>query len=349
MNNQKTAVVLRLGGFGDCLWILPVLRALKRDGFRVVVWTGKSGEQVLAGEQCVDEIWVHENPTGGKMFLLNLPTDAILYNLCDVDAGMIEATYQFGCHLHTSTFIPGCPFCAERKRLRDDRISGLNHEDRIVEGWNVDCFPEMEFTAAEREDANRETVGRQWANKFVVIWQQENSAEFKIYPYWFELMRDFVAEHSDAEVYAVGRKGCEFLQVESERIIPITEWSFRKAALMCSRASLVVGVEGALLAGCAFDPVPKLMLMTCSNPYNVAKNWVNTKCIQPRVPCHPCHQLHFQKVGCPLVRIDVEKPALHVDWPVCVGMGFSRNQLLSEMNRIYDKAQQPVGGTFSGL
>lgn len=336
--SEKVAVVFRTGGFGDTLWALPVLRKLKSDGYKVIFHTTDRVKEVFENEDCIDELVAHSNGNVSTLVDFKLPEGARLVDLSMLDDRVVEGKHIWGCMLHAQCFVPGCYNCVIYKNTRDNRLNGLNHEDLVVQGFNVDGPPQMNFTAAEIAEAHE--TARDWPGKFVVIWAQSNSAEFKIYPHWFDLMSEFLVQHNDAVVYSVGTKDCTFLQVEHERIVNITgKWGYRKSALMCSMASLVVGVEGALMAGCAFDPVPKLMLMTVSHPNNVAKNWVNTVCVQPKVPCHPCHQMHRDITSCPLVGIHKEKPIIDALWPICLGIGFQTRTLLYYMNEVYNKAR----------
>ena len=308
------------------------MRRLKADGYYVILHTGDQGKEVFAADPNVDEVIVHVGFDWSKAREVEVPKGARIVDLTRSDSMVIEGTYRFGCVKHPMCYSVGCELCEEAKKQRDEELRELNHEELVRKNYS-DELPQMYFTPEEIKEVDEATKG--WKGKFVVVWCCSTSAEYKIYPYWFEVMWEFTERHEDAVVYSLGASKSGPYQASAERIIPVSDWSFRKSVIAASKANLMVGTEGAMFAACGAYPVPKIVLLSVSAPANVAKYWVNCTCIEPDVPCHPCHQIHHAKWLCPTVKIQVETPKIDAQWPICMAEGIKTERLLSVMEIQY--------------
>jgi hypothetical protein len=72
-------------------------------------------------------------------------------------------------------------------------------------------------------------------------------------------------------------------------------WPIRRILTFAMACDLVIGPDTGPMWGVAFEPVPKILLLSHASVENIAKHWVNAVVLhadQARVPCWPCHQLH---------------------------------------------------------
>jgi ADP-heptose:LPS heptosyltransferase len=78
-------------------------------------------------------------------------------------------------------------------------------------------------------------------------------------------------------------------------------WPIRRILSMAQHCDLVVGPDTGPMWSVAFEPVPKLMLLSHASAENITKHWRNTVTLHAapqRVPCWPCHKLHSDLSTC---------------------------------------------------
>jgi hypothetical protein len=66
-------------------------------------------------------------------------------------------------------------------------------------------------------------------------------------------------------------------------------------------ADLVVTPDTGTAWAVAFEPMPKIVMVSHASAENITKHWVNTTTLQAdqnRVPCFPCHRLHNDPSTC---------------------------------------------------
>jgi ADP-heptose:LPS heptosyltransferase len=72
-------------------------------------------------------------------------------------------------------------------------------------------------------------------------------------------------------------------------------WPIRRILTFAAACDLVIGPDTGPMWGVAFEPVPKITLMSHASPRNITEHWLNTVTLhadQRRVSCWPCHKLH---------------------------------------------------------
>ena len=115
-----------------------------------------------------------------------------------------------------------------------------------------------------------------------------------------------------------------------------TEWPVRRAITQLMMCDLVIGPDTGLLWGAAFEPVPKIALLSHSSPENIVKHWKNT--VAPAIdtekaPCWPCHRLHDDITNC---RANKDK-----NGAACIS-SISAETIVSEASRLLSLADVPA-------
>jgi hypothetical protein len=78
-------------------------------------------------------------------------------------------------------------------------------------------------------------------------------------------------------------------------------WPLRTSLALAHGASLVVSPDTGPAWAVAFEPMPKIMMLSHSSTDNISKHWINTTTLHAnpdRVPCWPCHLLHDDPSTC---------------------------------------------------
>jgi hypothetical protein len=78
-------------------------------------------------------------------------------------------------------------------------------------------------------------------------------------------------------------------------------WPLRSSLSLALTADLVVTPDTGTAWAVAFEPMPKIVMVSHASVENITKWWVNTTTLHAnadRVPCWPCHRLHDDKSTC---------------------------------------------------
>jgi hypothetical protein len=77
-------------------------------------------------------------------------------------------------------------------------------------------------------------------------------------------------------------------------------WPIRRGLAFAQACDLVVTPDTGPAWAVAFEPMPKVMLLSHASPENITKWWINTTTLHagPEVTCWSCHRLHDSKDTC---------------------------------------------------
>jgi len=320
-------LIVRLGGYGDCLIVTPLFSYLKNLGHEVYVLTSEQGMEVFKENPHIDRLIYHERHSVENAELEEYFRKVQAENACDELIDLCESLEEK--HL----FHPTNPQYNYPKNERM-AVGNVNFYDSMFEsaGFSVTGrLPEMYFAEAEEEafQRNREA----FLGKFLVVWCLSGSSLHKAYPYTHIVMQEIIKKHPDVVFVTVGDEACQILELalQHEQVIHKSgKWSFRETALACKYASLVVAPETGVihLAGC-FD-TPKFCFLTHTTRECVTKYFKNDYSLQADVACSPCFRIIYEAAEqCP---IEHEAYA-----PFCTAMGFAPIKLIRLFDRIYDE------------
>lgn len=339
----KTAVVVRYGIIGDAVMVTPVLRELKRQGYRVILHGFPIQQCIYENNPNIDVLCLQEG-SKGSVFSIDVPQRGRLIDLqnsVESNCSVYEGDENFGCSQHPEKYVIGCFRCRKAQRERRERFGNLNmYEEVLKQAGLTEGIPvgEMFFSRAEMDRANTIAEAGDWLNRFVVLWSFSSTTFHKLYPYWHEVANEFCDRHSDAVFYTIGDDLCKPYEVaESDWIKPrCGVWDLRTSFSLMNLADLVIGGETGpmCVAGC-FD-TPKIMLMSNCAPENIVKHWTNVTAVSHNAPCHPCHQSHSKPESCNTLPVLSWEPRIGREWPVCQA-GIRPKEVLEAMESWYKK------------
>jgi len=283
----KTAGLVRLGGNGDALWAGSVAANLHGQGYTVTAYVGTNGEEVL-----------RHDPHIARLVTLpsNILTDEDLLNFWAHEAPKYDKWVNLIGSVETR-LLPhqSDQFFYAPAALRH-RLCNHNYLDAVNAYAEIDGAPPRQlFYPTEAE--------RRWAREMrdrltgaVVLVSPTGSGPTKAWPHTQKFM-DLMA---DAGVYTVmvgdlkslpdldlvERHGVDYGHVVGQ------EWPLRLALAYAQLADAVVATESVFANAVAFEPMPKVVLLSHSSNENLTRDWINTAALEAPVPCHPCHRIH---------------------------------------------------------
>ena len=304
----KTVCVSRYGGFGDLIQTSAILPELKRQGFHVTLNVTPKGEEILRHDPHVDAWWIQDKDQVPQPELpaywraLSTRFDRFV-NLSE----SVEATFLA---------VPGrtnheWPDAVRRKYMN------VNYGEFIADLAEVPHVPEARFYPG--------VVDRKWAGEylrdaaariagplpfgvrsprlFTILWSLAGSSVHKFYPGMDRVIARVMLELPEAIVITVGEPLCELLEAgwEKEKRVfrESGKISIRQSLTLATLCDVVVGPETGVLNAAANELNRKVVMLSHSTAHNLTEHWANTIALAPKVPCYPCHRLHYTREWCP--------------------------------------------------
>jgi FkbM family methyltransferase len=312
------AGVARLGGVGDNLIAASVCRPLKELGYRVEMITQLPCSVVFENNPHIDKISNYANDDLPK-------TDPVDWQKFFVTAG--KNFEKFG-HLSGScemlhAFFPMTTTFWWPDKIRR-KIAAGNYLESVHEILDVPFnFGPLFFpTAAEHEQA-RSTIAKLKLKRTgpIIGWCMAGTRVDKIYPPTPFVLARLIRE-LDANVvmlaapppfrdFELCKQAANMVLAENGTLDGLTHagspnleqetWPIRRILSMAQHCDLVIGPDTGPMWSVAFEPVPKVMLLSHASAENITKHWRNTVTLHAapqRVPCWPCHKLHSDLTTC---------------------------------------------------
>jgi predicted SAM-dependent methyltransferase/ADP-heptose:LPS heptosyltransferase len=285
---EKKAAIVRLGGNGDALWAASVAAHLADDGYHVTVYCAANGADVLRHDPHVQHVvalptgvlddheliryWAHEGVKYDKWVnLINSVEGRLLPHQSQQDFYLPHAVRH--------------------------RLMNVNYLDQ------VHAWAELPDGATPRQKFYPSEAEAKWATDMrarlpgpLVVLSASGSGPFKRWPH----AQRFMELMADAGVYTVvlgdlaGLEDLDLLErdgIEYGHVIG-REWPLRAALAYALQADAVVATESVFANAVAFEPMPKVVLLSHSSHENLTRDWTNTAALEAPVACHPCHRIH---------------------------------------------------------
>lgn len=304
---EKTACVVRYGGFGDMIQAANILPALKREGYHVTVMTTPKGQDVLKADPHVDAWFIQDND--------QVPNGE-LHEFWKVQARHYDRFIQLSESVEgTLLAMPGRANHAWPDSVRR-RCLGKNYLEWTSELAEVSYASEGRFYSTTDEAAwargviadlkngpGPHTTMRRIPERFNILWCLSGSSLHKFYPHQDAVIKRVLDTMPEAAVILAGDEACQILEAGWERwpsvLCTSGKFSIRQTLTLAQHVQCVVGPETGVLNAVAFEPMGKVVMLSHSSPENLTKHWVNTETMVPRgVSCYPCHRLHYGKEFC---------------------------------------------------
>lgn len=287
---EKTLALVRLGAFGDALWLSSVLPALKAEGYHITVYTQEQGETVLRHDPSVDRIiqmpdylfqglnlvsyWLHEQAKYDRF--INL--------VGSVETRLLPTSKDFEFY-----------WSDEVRR----RVMNQNYLQTVHDWCGVEYKPRVRFHPSAAEQSQAAARRAALAGPVIVL-NPAGSGQFKWWPHWQRAAELLSAR---AHVVVLGDMAGP-APAQSERIHLIGKnWPIREALAFAQRADVVVGGESAITNAVSFEPMLKVVLLSHSTQDNLTRDWPETVSIAVEgLDCYPCHRIHQDMKFCTMDR-----------------------------------------------
>jgi ADP-heptose:LPS heptosyltransferase len=308
----KWAGLARMGGVGDNLVAGSVLAPLKRAGYKTEVITQTPYSCVFENNPNIDKLTVKSKDDFAG-------PDMLQWQQWFANRGKEYELFANLSHSmeHLIAFFPAqtafwWPVAYRRKIANKSYIEtvhdifGMPHE-----------FGPLFFPTEEEKSGALET--KRHVGQRAVAWCVSGSRIDKVYPYAPMAIARIIKE-LNVPVILLGAPGkdhdlalvvqenvkrtngsAEGLHVAISTDANNPTWPIRRILSMAGVCDLVIGPDTGPMWSVAFEPMPKILMLSHASAENITKHWVNTVTLQAdqnRVPCFPCHQLHDVPATC---------------------------------------------------
>jgi ADP-heptose:LPS heptosyltransferase len=300
-----------MGGVGDNLVASSVLAPLKRAGFMTEVITQAPFHVVWENNPHIDRLVVkqiNEWPQGGlewQQWFDNRGREFALFANFSHSMEHLIALLP----AQTAFYWP----LAFRRKLCDRSYIETVHD---ILGMPHEFGPLFHPTDVEKDRAaeTKASIGG-----MVIGWCISGTRIDKIYPSAPIAIARIIKE-LDASVVLLGapNKDIELAKVIQTNVeqqngsidglhVGIStdaenpSWPIRRVLTMAAACDVMIGPDTGPMWGVAFEPVPKIVMLSHASPTNISKHWINTITLHARqsaVACWPCHRLHDTILTC---------------------------------------------------
>ncbi len=351
----KKALVIRYGAIGDAIFMTPVVRQLKQDGYYVVVNTVPMEAEILRNNPNIDKFIIQERgAVPNKLIRIDEITPEKIAEDDQLSQHYAEISKGFDRVVNLNASIEGAllpleghPEFKESHEVRHAKFN-KNYTDHTMEiaGYpdKKGCLPELFFTPAEEYLA--QMFRKQYQHSFLMLVSLSGSSFHKTYPFIENVCRTVVNIHPDIRIVTVGDYGCRLLEWDGSNTISKSgEWEIRDSLMMTKYANLVFGCETGILNGASCYDTPKICLLSHSSRENLTKYWKNDYSLEPiGCDCHPCHQLHYTFGSCPQTKIGEYLDGAGVNQEVkttsCMAC-YHPKRVIDRILEVYDKFWKP--------
>jgi ADP-heptose:LPS heptosyltransferase len=293
----KEALVIRYGALGDALWVTPVVRKLKEEGYHVVLNCTEYSAQVYRENPNIDEFMIHHGATD------------VPYS--ELDAYWEYMSQGFEKVVNLTKTIEGALVKCEGSDEYDwphekrHKECNVNFQDRTMAMAGFPEakgeLPELYFSDIEEHLAKNFTHA--YRDNFVILVGLSGSGFHKTYPWWEYVATEICRKYKDVRIITVGDESCKVLEGPNSSHPNIVHKSgiltVRQSYILTKYANLVLGPDTGLMNAASCFSTPKIILMSTNSDENLCKYWKN--CISLHADdceCHPCHRLIYSN-NCP--------------------------------------------------
>ena len=284
----KTAGIVRVGGNGDALWAASVAAHLHDQGFEVTAYVGSNGEEVLRhdpnfarivvmpkgilDDQELIEYFAHEAPKFDKW--VNL--------IGSVETRLLP---------HQSSVDFYLPHGVRHKLMNHNYLDMVHAYAELPRGT-----PSRQKFYPSEAEAQWAKETRDRLNGPLVLLSPTGSGPFKAWPH----AQKFMELMADAGVYTIMVGDLKHLpdldlverNGEEYGLVAGMEFPLRLAMTLALEADAVVATESVFANAVAFEPMPKVVMLSHSSHENLTRDWTNCAALEAPVACHPCHRIH---------------------------------------------------------
>ena len=323
------AGIARLGGIGDNLVAVSVMRPLKRLGYMTDMITSEAASAVLRNNPFIDKLSIKRDGDipGGEEWQKWFVKRGNEYDLFVNLSNSMETRHA----LHKNTTEFWLPQEYRRKKCAGSYLETVHDIAGVPYEFGPLFFP----TDVEQEELEktRKKVGGRY-----IAWVVGGSRIDKMYPYSTHAVCRIIKElNIPVLLIGGGEQQTEFvkrIEQEATRTNSSTKnlafagtveedggvsTSGRAACVKAWGADLVVTPDTGVGWSVAMEPMPKIVMVSHASAENITTHWVNTTTLHAdvnRVPCWPCHRLHDDPSTCVPAKDGGSAAACMADIPV---------------------------------
>jgi ADP-heptose:LPS heptosyltransferase len=304
---EKTACIVRHGGFGDQLQAAMLLPELKRLKYHITFLTTEKGRSVLEHDPHIDEWYMVD---------VDQVPNAELAAFWHVTAKKYDKFINLNESVEgTFLAMPGRINHTWPQPLRH-KMMNVNYGEFAADLAGIRFIPEGFFypTAEERAWANdylndirakvNGPIGTVTQPVYFLMYVLAGSSPHKWTPWQDNIVNAVLKFLPQSFVIFVGDAACKVLEMGWENhqrvICESGELTMRQTLALALQMNHILGPETGVMNAVAFQTdIAKTVLLSHSSEENLTKHWVNTRSIPGVAPCYPCHQLHFTAQFCP--------------------------------------------------
>jgi FkbM family methyltransferase len=322
------AGVSRCGGVGDNLIAASVCRPLKEMGLKVEMITQTPNCVLFENNPHIDKIAVYDQkdwPTDINAWQQWYRLRAKEYERFANLGHAVECRHALF-PIQTWFWWPQDyrrKLCAGSYLETAHDVLGLPHS------FGPLFFP----TAEEKEQAY--VTKRKLGTGPIIAWCLSGTRIDKVYPYGPLVIARLIKElgarvvmlgapppHRDA---ALAKIAMDTVKAQNGSLDGLTHagspseqdqtWPIRRILTFAAACDLYIGGDTGPSWGVAFEPIPKIIMLSHASDENITKHWLNTTTLHAdpqRVPCWPCHQLHESFDTCHPTKIN------DADYAACI-------------------------------
>lgn len=320
-------LVIRLGAFGDCLIITPVLRELKKQGHEVIVLTSERGQEVFKHNPNVDRIMYQKTdsvpPDNLKHYWTKLEHDVKADKVINFSESIEVALalhprdprYMFPkeerrnlCDRNYYEYAfewakmdwkeKNTPVTVPINKRRASQLMSTGTCDELVRQFH----PEMHFSDVEIGKA-KSHIRRDYINIALCM---SGSGKHKTWP-WFEILIGELFNKYGKKIHIItlGDEICKLIEIHNDKGITnlAGEIPMREAMALTKFVDLVVSPDTGVLHASAMYDTPKVALLGHTTAENITKHFVNAYPVQAdetKAECSPCFRLIYNmQLQCP--------------------------------------------------
>jgi len=297
---EKSACVVRHGGYGDQLQASYLLPELKRQGYHITFLTTPLARQIVEHDPHIDEWFMigHNQVPNHEL----VPFWSVICKNYDKFINLNESVEG------TLLTLPGRPSHQWPDGVRH-KLMNRNYAEFAAMLAEIPFVPEGKFHTTPEEDAWAQTFIAEAQHKaelepaFVIMWVLAGSSPHKFTPHQDTVLKMIFGSLKRAVVVMVGNEACKILEQgwEKENRVTLTSGTMeiRKTLALAQHVDLVIGPETGVMNSICYLAVPKVIMLSHSSHENLTKHWTEAHVIPGQSTCFPCHRLHYSSEYCP--------------------------------------------------
>lgn len=315
------AAISRCGGVGDNLIAVSVCKPLKQMGYRVEVITQTPNNVVFENNPYIDKISVYE----AKDWPQEVDKWQEWFRMRSKEYDRF-ANFAHAVEFRHALFPIQTAYWWPQEYRRKFCSGSYLETAHDIMGVDYSFGPLFYPTDEEREQANvtRRKLG---SSRPIIGWCLSGTRVDKVYPYAQLVIARLIKElgaqvvmmgapppHRDA---AIAKVVMENVKAQNGTLDGLTHagspsledqtWPVRRILTFAAVCDLYIGSDTGPSWAVAFEPVPKIIMVSHTSEENITKHWINTTTLHAdpkRVGCWPCHRLHNTFETCNPIKIN---------------------------------------------